>query len=177
MKKKYYVYMHLYNNRPVYIGKGSINKYGYDDRVIAFNKRSEKYKEFINSIGGKQNIETRIVARFDDEQDALWLEEELHKVHEDLFSTISKGKTHPMYGKFDELNPNSKSVICLNTEEIFNSLTTGAKKYNIKSISKITLCCKGKRKSAGKHPITKEKLKWMYYRDYTKLNDENLEVA
>ena len=28
-------------------------------------------------------------------------------------------------------------------------------------------CCKGKRKTAGKHPETGEKLTWMFYEDYS----------
>ena len=36
-------------------------------------------------------------------------------------------------------------------------------KYNI-DISSIVKCCKGKIKSAGKHPDTGEKLIWEYYR-------------
>ena len=45
MKKKYYVYMHLYQDKPVYIGKGSVNyskcktKGGYDCRA---NNKTEK---------------------------------------------------------------------------------------------------------------------------------------
>ena len=34
--------------------------------------------------------------------------------------------------------------------------------------SNIYDCCSGKNNSAGKHPITKEPLKWMYYDDYKK---------
>lgn len=96
-KKKYYVYMHLYNNQPVYIGKGSVNynnckkKGGRDDRAYTFNNkvRNERYINFIKEVG-KENIEVRILARFDDEQDALWLEDELHEVFDKLYSLSSK---------------------------------------------------------------------------------------
>lgn len=56
-------------------------------------------------------------------------------------------------------------VVCLNTGEIFNSIVEAETHYNIRNISG---CCIGQIKSAGKHPETKEKLKWMYYEDYLK---------
>jgi len=61
--------------------------------------------------------------------------------------------------------PKIRKVICITTEEIFDSITYGAEKYNIET-SGIIRCCKNERKSAGSHPITKEKLKWVYYDEY-----------
>lgn len=60
-----------------------------------------------------------------------------------------------------------KKVICLNTKVIFNSIKQVEEQWSIKH-SGIIACCKGKRKSAGKHPITNKPLKWMYYEDYLK---------
>lgn len=64
------------------------------------------------------------------------------------------------------------SVICLNTKEVFNSATEASVFYGV-SNGGIISCCKGKTKSRGKHPITGEKLKWMYYEDYLKMNPIN----
>ena len=36
-----------------------------------------------------------------------------------------------------------------------------SRKYNVPD-SNINKCCKGERKSAGRHPITGEKLVWKY---------------
>lgn len=60
---------------------------------------------------------------------------------------------------------NYSQVVCLNTLLIFNrmSLAASVLKCHSKGISNN---CRGKTKSAGKHPITGEKLKWMYYEDY-----------
>lgn len=55
----------------------------------------------------------------------------------------------------------SKKVICINTNEKFNCIKEAGEKYKI-SKSGICGCCRGRRKSAGKHPITKEKLVWKY---------------
>ena len=69
--------------------------------------------------------------------------------------------------KKEMIKNQSKLVICLNTKEIFNSILEASKKYNTYD-SSISTCCKGKIKSSGKHPITGEKLRWMYYDDYLK---------
>lgn len=57
---------------------------------------------------------------------------------------------------------NSQKVRCINTGEIFPSLSEAARHYNTyqTNISKVL---KKERKSAGKHPITGEKLFWEYY--------------
>lgn len=59
---------------------------------------------------------------------------------------------------------NTKSVICINTGEIFSSLSEACNYYNI-NISDISMCCSDKydKTSAGIHPTTKEKLVWKFY--------------
>ena len=60
-------------------------------------------------------------------------------------------------------NPNiMKKVQCIETQEIFNSLTDAAKWCNLKDPSTISSYLHGKGMSAGKHPITHEKLHWKY---------------
>lgn len=54
-----------------------------------------------------------------------------------------------------------KKVQCVTTGEEFNSIKEAAEKYNIRG-TYITANCKGRQKSAGKHPVTKEKLVWEY---------------
>ena len=68
-----------------------------------------------------------------------------------------------------DCNIDKTKVICLLTSEIFNSTFEAENKYNIHQGS-ISKCCRGKKKSAGKHPDTGEKLVWMYYDDYILLN-------
>ena len=55
-----------------------------------------------------------------------------------------------------------KKVMCITTGEIFSSINEASKKYNINNKGAISFCCKGKQHTAGKHPITKEPLKWKY---------------
>jgi hypothetical protein len=71
----------------------------------------------------------------------------------------------PKEQKTININNKCKSVICLTTNEIFDTISNAEKKYNIRHISDF---CRGKTKSAGKHPETGEKLVWMYYEDYLK---------
>ena len=92
-----------------------------------------------------------------------------------------RGENHPQWGrklseearkKISESktginNPISKSVICITTDMVFNTINEASKYYGTHS-SNITVCCQGKNKSAGKHPATGEKLIWMYYEDYIK---------
>lgn len=54
-----------------------------------------------------------------------------------------------------------KKVICITTNEIFLSIMEASRKYNVPD-GNINKCCKGERKSAGRHPITGEKLVWKY---------------
>ena len=60
-----------------------------------------------------------------------------------------------------EKNPKSRKVICITTGETFNCIREAEEKYNI-AHQNISKCCKGKYKSAGKHPVTNEKLIWEY---------------
>jgi hypothetical protein len=57
-----------------------------------------------------------------------------------------------------------KKIICITTGEIFNTIKLAEIKYNIDH-SSIIRCCKGKNKSAGKHPVTREPMVWRYIED------------
>lgn len=66
---------------------------------------------------------------------------------------------------------NSKKIICLTTGEIFNTIKDASEWCNMSSVSTISACLSKKYKYAGKHPVSGEKLKWMHYEDYIKLNN------
>ena len=57
----------------------------------------------------------------------------------------------------------SKKIICLNSKEVFNSMTEASKKYKV-AVSNLCKCCKKELDSIGK--LNGEHLKWMYYDDY-----------
>jgi group I intron endonuclease len=56
------------------------------------------------------------------------------------------------------------AVVCLNTNQYFNTMADAANWYSGKKGNStcIRRCCTGERQSAGKHPITGEKLKWRF---------------
>ena len=68
-------------------------------------------------------------------------------------------------------NPNYRKIICITTGKDFDCLREAGEWYGIKSISHITSCCAGKRKSCGMY--NGQKLQWMYYEDYLNLNTTN----
>ena len=59
---------------------------------------------------------------------------------------------------------NSQKIICITTGEIFESQSEAGRHYNVPQAN-ISKCLKGERKSAGKHPTTKEKLIWKLYEE------------
>lgn len=58
-------------------------------------------------------------------------------------------------------NPNSKKVYCVTTGRKFDCMKEASEYYQINHRS-ISDCCRGRYKSAGKHPVTGEKLIWRY---------------
>ena len=69
-----------------------------------------------------------------------------------------KDKSTLLYGEKHQF---SKKVKCITTGEVFNCMSDAERKYNIYQ-GDISKCCRGKLKSAGKHPATGEKLVWEY---------------
>ncbi|MGX7134079.1 NUMOD3 domain-containing DNA-binding protein [Enterococcus thailandicus] len=67
-------------------------------------------------------------------------------------------KEHP-----ETLGKHAKSVICLTTGEIFESIKVAASFYSITSSSDISRVCRGRRKTAGKL-ADGTKLTWSYYK-------------
>lgn len=61
-------------------------------------------------------------------------------------------------------NPNSKKVINLETNKVFSTIKEAATWAQLKSVSGIGQCCRGKQKTSGKHPITGEPLHWRFYK-------------
>lgn len=68
-------------------------------------------------------------------------------------------------GKLERKKGSYTRIICVTTGEVFDGIELAKEKYGIENISG---CCCGQIKSAGRHPITKEPLVWMYYDEYQK---------
>lgn len=57
-----------------------------------------------------------------------------------------------------------RAIICVTTNKIYESSIEASRQTGIVQ-SSISNCCRGKLKSAGKHPETGEKLVWRYYEE------------
>ena len=101
-------------------------------------------------------------------------EESKQKISESRKGQCS-GEKHPFYGKHhsDESKQaisekrqgkGGKKVRCVNTGEIFDCMMDAARWCGLKTSSSIGQVCNktGKQKTAGKHPITGEKLIWEF---------------
>ena len=86
--------------------------------------------------------------------------EKLSEEHKRKISETEKGKKLSEETKRKIGEAKSKKVICITTGEKFNSQTEAAIHYNVVR-KNISLCCTGKRKSAGKLP-SGEPLRWEY---------------
>lgn len=104
--------------------------------------------------------------------------EESRQKMRDNHSTLS-GEQHPLYGrKFSEESrekmrkakvgkmkgsdhPRCRAIYCCELDEYFWGAAEAEQKYGVKS-SYITNHLAGRQKSAGKHPVTGEKLHWCY---------------
>lgn len=72
---------------------------------------------------------------------------------------------------FGKENGFSKKVKCLNTGEIFDCIKDAMNWCGLKGSSDIGNQIRGKHKTAGKHPITKEPLKWAWVEEEEKENN------
>lgn len=78
------------------------------------------------------------------------------------------------YNAYEESKKNTdrlkKSVICVTTGDIFTSIIEASNKYKVNE-NGISQCCNNKTKSAGKHPVTGEKMVWKFYNKGEIIND------
>lgn len=81
-----------------------------------------------------------------------------HKKHTEKNIEIMKKK------KYGGNNPMAKKIECLTTGEIFPSCREASEWCGI-SRQNIQRCARGGRPTAGKHPITGEKLQWRFIDD------------
>ena len=122
-----------------------IEKYNTLNRDYGYNLKSGGNNGYVLSAETRQKIKKSNQQFFLKHQEAF--SDRLAKMHE-------KAK---------------KKVICLNTNDIFESQLLAAKWAGLKNSAPISRCCAGERKTAGKHPQTGERLQWSFY----ELKEEN----
>ena len=140
MTMNYTIYCHRNKiNNKAYIGQTSCTP--YTKRWTGSGSPYEKCRYFQNAINkyGWEKIRQKRLGSHASEETKKKISE------------ATKGKN----------NPRAKTVLCVNTGEVFDTAKDAAQKYNCDH-SSICKCCNGKVKSCGRHPETNEKLVWKY---------------
>ena len=96
----------------------------------------------------------------------LWQDENYRKKqHESRLNSWTEERKKRMSEQMTGKNSIfAKKIYCETTNEFFDSMADAERKYGINH-GGISACCQNKRKSAGKHPITGEKMVWRYIND------------
>lgn len=68
--------------------------------------------------------------------------------------------------QYEKRGNRRRRIVNVNSKKIFDSLNRAANFCGLKNTSGISNVARGVSDYAGKHPITGEPLKWMYYEDY-----------
>lgn len=132
------------NNKIKYVGFTSRSlRVRFNEHCQKFPERKEYHIELIEETKEKN------------------IAKQKERYYTKLFNTIKDGdninlgmgQSNPNKGNFQKENnfgkKGTKKVKCIETNEIFNSLTECANYFNL-SISKISAVCQGKRKTTGK---------------------------
>lgn len=163
----------------------------------------ETKKKMSNNRKGKNNPMYGVSPkeRMDEETYKLWLEQTTNRLTSDKFiaqnrqrnlgktysNEVNKkkgrsGKDHHMYGKHHTEETKEKMrqakikehIWCVELNELFDSAADVKRKLGIDA-SDVRKVCKGLKQSAGKHPITGEKLHWKFV-DKEITNNESIIV-
>lgn len=131
----------------------------YEIYYINLYKSCEKDRGYNLHTGGSHHTITEETRR----KQSLAHLNKPHTKEQNIKNSISnKGKhnrKHTPQEKQLIAEKKKKSVICLNTKQIFNSIKEAAEWCGLKGWGNISMVCKKQRLTAGKHPLTKEPLK------------------
>ena len=187
MEKEIYGIIYLIRNKinnKVYIGQTTQDG-GFDRRYHTKDGIKDTHNEHLRNSINKYGIENFYINK---EFDIAYSKEELDKL-EDMYIKIYN-TTDDRYGynkqdggangkmsnetKEKLRQAKSKSIICLNTNEVFNSAKEAGEYYNIENTN-ITKCLKGRRNSkfAGRLKDGTP-LVWLYYEDYINMTKEEI---
>lgn len=96
-----------------------------------------------------------------------------HPEAKEYLSFINSGERSHMYGKTYGKHPCAKSIVCIETGEVFScekeaEAITGISRHNICAV------LKKKRNCAGVHPETNEPLHWAYADEIDSLSEDDI---
>ena len=166
------------------IMKPSINKYGYlginlckDGKMKKFYVHRLVAQAFIsNDISERDCIDHINTIKTDNRACNLKWVTPKENSNNPLTREKLQGENHPMYGRTGEKNGMARKVRCLETNQIFNTLKEAGEWCGLKGLTSIINQLKGRARSAGKHPITGEKLHWEYVDEETIETNLNLSL-
>ena len=134
-------------------------KNGYIVTDETKNRQSESHKKYYDTEQGLKLCK-RYSERMSGELNPFYGEHHSNEVRK-VLSEQAKQRT-------GSKSTRGKKTICLETKQIFDT----AKQASEWCHGNVKNHCQGKTSYAGKHPVTGEKLHWMYYKDYLKLQNE-----
>ena len=90
-----------------------------------------------------------------------------HFLYKDEYDKMSKQDLEN-YLQWTKITYNwrKRKIICITTMDVFDSIKEASNWCNLSHSNDIGNVCRGNREYAGYHPITREKLQWMYLSDY-----------
>ena len=126
------------------------------------NERVSKTKQENPRIYTEQERENAS-KRMSGEKNPMYGKQRTHSEQtKEKISTTLTGRKFTEQHKNNMSKAQMKKVICIETEQVFDSVNDAQKAINVNW--GITACCKGKQKTCGD-------FHWMYYSDYLKLNE------
>ena len=136
---------------------GQLQTYSIESRqkMSDSQKQFAQQDDYVNPFKGKKHSDkTKQINSQKHKGKQTWL----GKSHTEEAKEKNR-QAHLGKGTYSD-NGNSKSVMCINTGQIFTTLKEAAEWCGQKKTSGIRMCINAQRKSAGKHPITGEPLTW-----------------
>lgn len=129
---------------------------GYNMTLGGNNYMSELWKD--------SEYKQRMKESFSKARKRDWNEEKLEKMLKGLEKAWNdeEWRKERINNLIGDKNPNSKKVVNIETNKQFSTIKEAAEWAGLKSVSGIGECCKGRRKTSGKHPETGVPLHWKY---------------
>lgn len=135
---------------------------------IKFDEETTLLKKINNHLINEYEEFNQIIDEYKAGISSLKLAKKHNKHYSTIIDILKKGNIKINKGYME------KSVICLNNNKIFESISSAEKWAD--GGSHIHSCINGKRLHAGRHPETGERLQWKYLDEYDENNDKYVEI-